>query len=456
MNTCHRFGKGCENEMKVFLCLTGILCLALVTSTDARTWYITPDGTGDAPTIQAGIDSAVTGDTLTLADGTYTGDGNWGIDYGGKTIALVSESGDPELCIVEIEGSHRGFDFHSGEGPGAVLSGVTVRYGSMIGGGAGGGIRCDSCSPTISNVVLHLNIATGGGGMVCEGGASPTLENVVFRENWASGYSGGGLWCKGASHPTLTNVTFVNNDAGYLMLGGGMSCTEGSEPFLQDVAFIENYGDMGGGGLYCENSAPTLEDVLFCGNMSVGASPSSPSGGGMLCVGSSPSLSYCVFVDNCAMTAGGGFACRESCSPTLASVTFYANAADFGGGLYLENSSPTLTRVLVAGSIGGQAVYCYGTSAPLLTCCNIFGNGEGDWVGCLEDQFGINGNISADPLFCDTASGNLNIEDCSPCLPGHHPDGHTCYGIIGARGIGCECGSITQPKSWGSIKAIYR
>ena len=32
--------------------------LFLPTDTSARTWHITPDGTGDAPTIQAGVDSA--------------------------------------------------------------------------------------------------------------------------------------------------------------------------------------------------------------------------------------------------------------------------------------------------------------------------------------------------------------------------------------------------------------
>src|SRR5262245_33082238 len=45
----------------------------LVTANDAkaRTWYITPDGSGDAPTIAAGLDSAATGDDVLLAPGVF-------------------------------------------------------------------------------------------------------------------------------------------------------------------------------------------------------------------------------------------------------------------------------------------------------------------------------------------------------------------------------------------------
>jgi len=65
----------------------------------------------DQPTIQAGIDATVNGDTVLVADGTYTGDGNRDIDFGGKSIVLKSENGSV-LTVIDCEGNpgnvHRG------------------------------------------------------------------------------------------------------------------------------------------------------------------------------------------------------------------------------------------------------------------------------------------------------------------------------------------------------------
>ena len=58
----------------------------------------------DQPTIQAGIDAAADGDTVLVADGTYTGDGNRDIDFGGKSIVLKSENG-PVLTVIDCEGN---------------------------------------------------------------------------------------------------------------------------------------------------------------------------------------------------------------------------------------------------------------------------------------------------------------------------------------------------------------
>lgn len=94
------------------LLLTALPSLAL-----ARDWIVAPDGTGDAPTIAAAIDSFdwYGDEKIILLDGVFTGDGNRDLNTYGKGIALVSQSGDPTACIIDCQGSaddpHRAIDF---------------------------------------------------------------------------------------------------------------------------------------------------------------------------------------------------------------------------------------------------------------------------------------------------------------------------------------------------------
>jgi hypothetical protein len=106
--------------MRTLICVSIILLLSQICP---ATIIHVPD---EQPTIQAGINAAVNGDTVLVADGTYTGDGNRDISFGGKNIVVKSENG-PEFTIIDCQGTstepHRAFTFNNSESTFAILNG---------------------------------------------------------------------------------------------------------------------------------------------------------------------------------------------------------------------------------------------------------------------------------------------------------------------------------------------
>ncbi len=72
--------------------------IAVISSSpaQARTWYIKVDGTGDAPTIQAGVDSAIAGGSVLVGPGTYYLSGGILVKDG---ITLIAEKGPLETIL---------------------------------------------------------------------------------------------------------------------------------------------------------------------------------------------------------------------------------------------------------------------------------------------------------------------------------------------------------------------
>jgi parallel beta-helix repeat protein len=424
-------------RLAIILMITLVVVLVTGVNATARTWYILPDGSGDAPTIQAGIDSATAGDAVLLANGTYAGDGNREIYFNGKAITVRSESGDPSLCIIDCQGNptseHSGFHFVSGESSESVLKGITVTnaYYSQW-----GGVFCFGSSPTLADCIFSGNVAMLGSGMLCASNSSPVLTNCTFVDNTASN-GGGGVLCNGSS-PRFMNCTFSDNVSPQ---GGAMNCYE-SSPTLADCIFSGNVAQNYGGGIYCSNnSSPTLTNCTFSHN------EAQTCGGGVYSTNSSsPTLTNCTFSGNRGGILGGGMFCIYS-SITLTGCTFSGNEANLGGGIYTNNSSTTLGNTIVAFNIG-DAVHCISSSVSL-TCCDIYGNSGVDWVDCIADQHGINGNFSADPLFCAPGSGDVRLSCTSPCV-----DRYGC-GQIGAFGVGCGPTAV-QNTTWGRIKSMFR
>lgn len=268
--------------MRIFnFTVTIAIFLFSVSLLQATTHHV-PD---EYPTIQAAIDEAVDFDTVLVADGTYTGDGNRDIDFLGKAIVLKSENG-PQTCIINCGGwpyIHRGFNFQSGEDSNSVLEGFMIRNAWAYGenGGAiylngssptirdniiidntsyyGGGIYCyNNSSPFITGNTITRNSASRAGGICSVNNSSPTIENNMIWENEATLY-GGGIYCLDNSSPTIRSNTISWNTARW---GGGISCDEASLTTTGNT-ISGNSASQSGGGIYCDSSAVTVTNSIL-------------------------------------------------------------------------------------------------------------------------------------------------------------------------------------------------
>ncbi len=341
---------------------------------------ITGDGSPEEPfaTIQHAIDISSDGDTVLIHEGTYSGSGNRDLDFGGRSIFVTSEFG-PGVTIIDCQGTvadpHRGFYFHSGENPTAVVNGLTIRNGSSGDTGKGGGLYCVNSSPTLTYCMFVENGAHDGGGAAFE-----------------------------TSSAELVNCRFFNNG-----------------PAGNEV--------VTGGGLYIWMSALRLSDCEFRGN-------SADHGGGVFCGMASDVLSItnCLFTKNVSrLDSGGGLAAGHS-TLLIESCSFSENSAPRGSGIEFYACSASVNRSIVSYGLIGEAVYCSLPGGELnFSCSDIYANAGGDWADCIADQQAINSNFSLDPEFCDTAAASYYLTSTSPCAWTNSP----CSSQIGAMGVGC-------------------
>jgi hypothetical protein len=164
------------------------------------------------PTIQAAVNAAANGQTIELADGTYTGAGNRGVTIGaGREITMRSASGDPGSCIIDAEDQDFGLRIELEDD--VVIEGLTIRNGRDVNGG---GMQLQSSDATIRNCVFDANTAETingrGGGLYCSA-SSPLVVGCLFSGNHSEA-SGGALAALGIGPGArLVDCTFSVNSA---------------------------------------------------------------------------------------------------------------------------------------------------------------------------------------------------------------------------------------------------
>ncbi len=386
-------------------------------------------GTEASPfaTIQYAIDTAVgnldPSDNVHVAAGEYTGNITMKdcVSLYGAGSAETTITGTGAGSVVTINSI----------GTGETLSGFTISGG--IAPSFGGGIYCDSSSPTIEGCTISGNTASYGGGVFCIL-SSPTIEGCTISDNSAD--YGGGIWCTFSSL-TVTDCTISGNRA---TMGGGIYCTS-SSPTITDCTISGNSAAFDGGGIFCYDSSPTITDCTISDNTE------SSYGGGIFCWYSSPTITNCTISDNSAV-AGSGICCHYS-SPTITDCTISDNSADYGGGIWCTFSSLTVTDCTISGNGGlqgggifcgdsslvitnctisdntaasGGGIYCR-SSSPTITNCIVWNNGD-DLYNCIATYSCIStagdatgdGNITDDPRFVDATNDDYRLQSGSPCI----------------------------------------
>jgi predicted outer membrane repeat protein len=276
----------------------------------------------------------------------------------------------------------------------ATIEGFTLTGGSAQ---AGGGMSHQWSSATVIRCTFIGNWAHNGGGMSLLIRSLPTLFQCTFIDNYAD-FDGGGLYCAPTTHTTLNECHFSGNSARYR--GGGMYCWRGPRAVLNDCTFVDN---------------------------------TAAQGGGLRCWIASPTLSHCRFIGNTAEKGGGIFFEAGTYPIDISHCTFYHNASDSGAALFCKFGVPvTVSNSILAFSTYGVGVLCDSVTVPAFSCTDVYGNAAGDWVGYVADQYGVDGNICADPLFCNPEIGDFSISAYSPCEPGH-----SGCGLMGADSVGC-------------------
>ena len=357
----------------------------------------------DFATIQQAIDSASYGDIVEVSPGTYKGDGNWDIDFKGKTITVRSSSG-PEQTTINCTEGHRGFYFHQRESRNSVVRGFTIK-GALLTGSEipsdnswnsspahpiGGGIYCEYSSPSIIDCVITQCGAELGGGIGSVGG-SPLIIDCTIERCQAGGFG-------------------QAQSGGY---GAGIGLTKGSDARIVNCIIERNIGfdKSFGAGIYCWQSRLMLSSC----DISFNSAQGNVTGGGLYCGGSSTqaTLERCIVSNNTAEAGGGIF----SDSNARVNITNCTIADNTHSGVHVDSSYIAIRNSIVwyngssAVSLGGSL-----SSNPVR-----YSNIEGYYSG--------QGNIDSAPMFVSRGSDyhlrsfwvTGSVENHSPCIDAGDP-----------------------------------
>ncbi len=245
----------------------------------------------------------------------------------------------------------------------------------------GGGIYCNFSHAVIDSNTINNNSAQDGGGIYCWDNSSPTISRNLIDNNNTT-WSGGGIFCL-SSNPDIINNTISNNTADSGYTGGGIYL-DSSSPTISGNTISGNAADLCAGGIMCTNySHADIDSNIIIDN-------TAEDGGGIYCDNSNPTITNNTVTENSANNNGGGICCWDGSSPIVSNNTISINHAyDLGGGIYFDYSNPTMamennTIIYNTASSSGGGIYCYHSSPTIQnnTFSGNYANNDGGGIHC--------------------------------------------------------------------------
>lgn len=373
----------------------------------------------DHPTIQQAINASVDGDTVLVAPGTYTEN----INFLGKAIQVSSEGG-PLVTIIDGSNVNSVVKFVSGEGPTSVLSGFTLRNGFGIVDSDstidGGGIRIVNSSPTIeNNIVTHNRSEFEGGGIVVGGQvALPLIKNNIISDNTAC--SGPGIAIHGSSPHVQGNQIINNTSSGCSGgLGGGILIEGFGSAEILNNTISDNVANTDGGGIALNIAGtPTIRNNTISRNRAI-------DGGGISMFNfSEAEIIQNIITDNFAFSSGGGIywlVPLGTRGPRLVNNTIAGNDSPTGSGILADgfDAQTEVVNNIIIAKEGQVAFFCGNfndVNPPIVHFNDVFSPQGLAYGGACSDKTGMDGNISADPLFVNPATGDYHLKQGSPAI----------------------------------------
>lgn len=374
--------------------VTLLLAAPLVSSPALATDLHVP---GDAATIPAAIALAQNGDTIHVGPGTWTG----AVDFGGKTLRLVSDGG---FGVTTIDGGAASFAVNIPATPGtcmltgfSIVGGLTARVHMgddatlsrcRIGGGPGYGVHMPivgiSTPRKIQDCLITGNTTSGVFGTIA------ILERCVIDGNGSSATpSGGGV--QGGLTTSLLDSVVSHNTA---QKGGGAS----GAIQITGTLFLENQATVSGGALWASLSqdfTPPQEyvDDVFLGN-------TAPLAGGVHLPEPSFAFSPPVHLRSCT------FAGNQDGQGNVGLLS-EINDIEFGFTALERCTFAGDSLKFVKGALLSDTIVRDGTITPGTSLTVRYSNIEGGWPGT--------GNFDADPQWVD-APHVFALLPGSPCI----------------------------------------